>query len=169
MALEEDFRQAMSRFAGAVTAITTQDADGPAGLIATAVCSLSAQPPSILVCVNRSASAHDAIVRNGSFAVNLLRPEQRDVVDSFTRFKGGERFAASGWRYDSGVPFLDDAIVSMRCTLKEALDGFSHSIMIGVIEEIRFSDDHAQGCLLWLGKGLHRALPLVAADSNGVR
>jgi len=160
MALEDEFRRAMGRFAGAVTAITTQDADGPVGLIATAVCSLSAQPPSLLVCVNRSASAHDAIVRNGAFAVNLLHPDQREVVDSFTRCKGSARFQGAGWRYDTGVPMLDDAIVSMRCELKEALDGFSHSIMIGMIQEIRFSDDHGQGCLLWLGKGLHCATPM---------
>ncbi|RKS18953.1 flavin reductase [Pseudomonas sp. WPR_5_2] len=160
MSIFDDFRKAMGQFAGAVTAITTTDGDQPVGLIATAVCSLSAEPPSILVCVNRSASAHDVIIRNGTFAVNLLHPSQCEVVESFTKLKGPERFNSSSWCYESGVPMLDKACVSMRCELKEAMDGFSHSIMVGVIKEIRFREVDDEGCLLWRGKGLHCAVPM---------
>ncbi|TIQ82750.1 MAG: flavin reductase family protein, partial [Mesorhizobium sp.] len=58
----------MGRFAGAVNIITTEEDGLPSGLIATAVCSLSFDPPSVLVCINKSASSHDTILRRGIFA-----------------------------------------------------------------------------------------------------
>jgi len=160
MCLVDDFRKAMGQFAGAVNAITTQENGQPVGLIATAVCSLSAEPPSVLVCVNRSASAHDVILRNRAFAVNLLHPSQCEVVEAFTRLKGTDRFASHDWSFDTGVPMLEGAVAAIHCELKEALDGFSHSIMIGVIKEIRLRDADSEGCLLWKGKGLHCAVPM---------
>ena len=72
--IEQQFKEAMGRFAGAVTAITTFANEQPAGLIATAVCSLSCEPPSVIVCVNKTASAHDLILNNGYFGVSLLAP-----------------------------------------------------------------------------------------------
>lgn len=93
----ETFREAMTRFAGSVTAITTMDDHGPAGLIATSVCSLSADPPTLLACINRSASAHDAILRRGTFGVSLPSGGQQHIAHHFAARKGGDRFKNGEW------------------------------------------------------------------------
>ena len=100
--IEQQFKEAMGRFAGAITAITTFADDQPAGMIATAVCSLSAEPPSVIVCVNKSASAHDLILNNGYFGVSLLSPGHAHVVNQFNTAKGADRFALDDWELDNG-------------------------------------------------------------------
>ncbi|MCY1500915.1 Flavin-dependent monooxygenase, reductase subunit HsaB [compost metagenome] len=163
--LTQEFREAMGRFAGAVNAITSFEGDKPVGLIATAVCSLSAEPPSVIVCINKSASAHDAILNNGYFGVNLLSPLQAHVVDRFTKSKGAERFSESDWDLeDFAVPILKDAPAGMVCKVGNCFDGFSHTIFVGIIESINLSDPERNHCLLWKGRGLHQAVELNIAS-----
>lgn len=155
------FQNAMSLFAAGVTVVTTMRDDGPAGLIATSVCSLSSDPPSIIVCVNRSASAHDAIVAQGKFAVNLLSVDQCEVVDRFRQTKGQERFETGQWTtLKTGAPVLADAAVVLDCTLGKRHDGFTHSIFVGVIEQIVCRRNLDAGCLLWHERGFARSTPL---------
>ncbi|SAK77782.1 flavin reductase family protein [Caballeronia ptereochthonis] len=155
------FRNAMSLFAAGVTAITTMRDGKPAGLIATSVCSLSSDPPSIIVCVSKGASAHDAIVAHGKFAVNLLSVDQCDVVDRFREAKGHERFEAGQWTtLRTGAPVLADASVVLDCTLGQRHDGFTHSIFIGVIEQISCRRNVDSSCLLWHARGFARSVPL---------
>jgi flavin reductase len=155
------FQNAMSLFAAGVTAITTMRDGKPAGLIATSVCSLSADPPSVRVCVNKSAFAHDAIVTHGKFAVNLLSTDQCDVVERFREAKGHERFEAGQWTtLQTGAPVLADAAVVLDCTLGKCHDGFTHSIFVGVIEQISCQKDFDSSCLLWHARGFARSVPL---------
>lgn len=157
----DDFRDAMARFAGAVTAITTREDGQPSGLIATAVCSLSFEPPSLLACVNKSASAHDAIVRQGFFAVNLLSPELSHVVTRFTDKKGAERFSDGDWTSGvTGAPLLISAPVSFDCRLSDTHDGFSHSILVGVVEDVALADGDSHHTLLWQGRKYHRPMEI---------
>jgi flavin reductase len=156
------FQNAMSLFAAGVTAITTMHDGQPAGLIATSVCSLSCAPPSIVVCVNKSASAHDAIVTHGKFAVNLLSVDQFDVVDRFREAKGHDRFEAGQWTtLETGAPVLADAAVVLDCTLGKHHDGFTHSIFVGVIEQISCRREVDSSCLLWHARGYARSVPLL--------
>jgi len=144
------FRHAMSRFTSAINIITTRDGADPAGLIATSVCSLSAEPPSILVCINKSASAHDMIINSKVFAVNLLAANQKAVAQCFYSAKGAQRFATIKWQFGiNGAPILHDSLVALECKVTEAIDGYSHSIFIGEITESILHDDPLASCLLW--------------------
>lgn len=163
--LEKEFKEAMGRFAGAVNAITTFDAGKPVGLIATAVCSLSAEPPSVIVCVNKTASAHDVILNSGYFGVNLLSPQQAQVVSRFTQNTGSDRFCSESWTLDDGkAPILNDAPVAMTCAVGNCFDGYSHTIFVGLIERIALCGAEQNQCLLWKGRGLHHAVEYVAAS-----
>lgn len=148
------FRQAMTSFAAGVTAITTQVDGVPSGLIATSVCSLSAEPPTVLVCVNKSASPHDVILKAKSFAVNLLSAEQADVAKHFNVAKGSDRFEPELWRTAvTGAPILIDSVVTLDCELIAVHDGFTHTIMVGKIVDVALNEQHAADCLLWHRQG----------------
>ncbi|MDR5836361.1 flavin reductase family protein [Caballeronia sp. LZ034LL] len=159
-----EFQKAMSLFAAGVTVITTMSDGKPAGLVATSVCSLSSTPPSIVVCVNKSAATHDVLIQEGKFAVNLLSVEHRGVVDRFRDVRGEARFDTHPWRVSkTGSPMLDDAVVVLDCEIAGRHDGFSHSIFIGVIRDIAFArQDDAPACLMWHGRTFARCSPLSA-------
>ena len=162
MNTEEAFKEAMGRFAGAVNAITTEEHGQPSGLIATAVCSLSFAPPSILACVNKGASSHNAIVRRGVFAVNLLSPKLAEVASLFQKEKGSARFAPGLWRAGrTGSPMLIGAPLSLDCTLANVYDGFSHSILIGLVEKVELGEGDAHHSLLWQGRRYHKPIEIV--------
>jgi flavin reductase len=153
MAEQSSFADAMSRFPGAVTIITTREYGVPFGMVATAVCSLSADPPSLIVCLNKETSAHDPILRQKLFAVNLVSGLHAPVVRHFMAHKGEERFNLGDWKMlVTGAPILDDATVALDCELTEVHDGFTHSILIGTVQECRISTQIDQTCLLWHGR-----------------
>ncbi len=165
------FREAMARLTGVVTVITTGEGDKRCGLTATAVCSLSASPPSIVVCVNSSASAHDSIIANGYFGVNVLAPDQAWVADRFAGIDGSQglsRFDGSVWlQQDGGAPLLKDALVSLDCTIAQQLDGYSHSILVGAIRTITLSSSDESNTLLWRGRRYHQSNELVRSREKG--
>ena len=82
------FKRGMRHLAASVTLITTRHRDLRGGLTATAVCSVSAEPPQILVCVNKTASAHDPIGEAGFFCVNILAPDHRKIAERFAGMDG---------------------------------------------------------------------------------
>jgi len=144
------FRDAMTCFASGITAITTREAGLPWGLIATSVCSVSVDPATMLVCVNKTASAHDVILRTKKFAVNLLSAEQMSVAKRFTSSRGADRFESRRWEEGrTGVPTLIDAVVVFECNLVAVHNGFTHSIMVGQIADASVNEDVTTGCLLW--------------------
>jgi len=161
----ELFRNAMARFTNGVTAITTSENGQPFGLIATSVCSLSADPPTVLVCVNRTASAHDVILRAGIFAVNLLASDQKDVAQRFATEKGAARFDRSRWTVGaSGAPLLDGSVVSLDCRVIAKHNGYSHTIVIGEITASIMHDDPSTHCLLWHQRGFASTAPAVRQE-----
>jgi flavin reductase (DIM6/NTAB) family NADH-FMN oxidoreductase RutF len=135
----------MRRLAAGVTIVTTRAGDVPAGLTATSVCSLTAEPPRLLVCINRDVDAHRLIARAGIFAVNLLTPAHRELADLFggrTEVVGPARFAAGRWATGrTGTPLLVDAAAVFECRLVEAIDAGTHSIFIGEVEAVTLPGD----------------------------
>lgn len=127
-----DYRNAMSQLAGAVNIVTTDGAAGRAGLAATAVCSVSDNPPTLLVCINRSSSAHRLLFENGVICVNTLGGDQEKLSQLF----GGktpieERFAAAEWStLETGAPVLKGALASFDCRVRTIHDGSTHDIII---------------------------------------
>ncbi|MFK0378317.1 flavin reductase family protein [Pandoraea sp. NPDC090278] len=157
------FRHAMTCFASGITAVTTYEDRVPSGLIATSVCSLSADPATILVCVNKTASAHDVILRTRRFAVNLLSAEQLAVAKRFTSLRGPERFDPVNWQAgELDVPTLTGAVVVFECQLAKVHDGFTHSIIVGQITRATVNDEGAADCLLWHHRDFARTVQQAA-------
>lgn len=135
------FREGMSRVASAVHIITTDGPHGKAGLTATAVNSLSAEPPMLLACVKRSSTSAPILKQNGVFVVNTLTAAHRELADIFagrTGVRGAERFNAHDWvQGETGAPVLPDALVSFECRAAQVLDVATHEILIGHVVAVR--------------------------------
>jgi flavin reductase (DIM6/NTAB) family NADH-FMN oxidoreductase RutF len=136
----DGFRGAMRHLAGAVSIVTAGLGTERNGLTATSVVSLSADPPTMLVCVNRSASAWPLLVRHGHFGVNVLAASQQPIADRFAGRngeKGAARFEGARWiQLASGAPILADALVAFDCELEERIDRHSHAILIGRVRAL---------------------------------
>jgi flavin reductase (DIM6/NTAB) family NADH-FMN oxidoreductase RutF len=155
------FRAAMARFPGAVTIITARHGAERRGITATAVCSVTADPPSLLVCVNTRTGTCAAIAETGRFAVNLLPDPAAPLAMRFAGAGGiaGEaKFAEGTWLADSaGVPLLAEAPVAISCEVTESVTAGSHQVFIGAIREIRMGDGAA---LVYEQARFHRLMPL---------
>ena len=127
----------MRHQAGAVSIIATGAPGSRSGLTATAVCSLSDRPPTLLACVSRQASAHDPIASLGHFSVNLLASDQQDVATTFSGkagVKGEARFLNADWTVlDTGAPVLASSLASLDCRLVDAHAFSTHSIFIAEV------------------------------------
>ncbi len=155
------FRQGMRGLPGAVSVVAANGADGaPLGLTATAVTSLSADPPSLLVCVNRSSSIASTLVVGAHFSVNLLSADQQEVAQAFGGqrvAKGVARFAFGGWfRSERDVPLLGGANVSFECVVAQVSDWSTHHIVIGEVIDVRFA--HPMNAPLLYHDGHYRTM-----------
>ncbi|MCB4769842.1 flavin reductase family protein [Ancylobacter sp. Lp-2] len=139
--LTSAFKHAMGRLAGAVSLITAGQGKEARGLTATAVCSVSVAPPTLLVCVNRHGEAHHAIARSGAFCVNVLAEHDRPIADRFAGrhgHAGADKFDAAEWlSLATGAPVLGDALVSIDCTLVEHVDAYTHTVFFGTVRAVR--------------------------------
>ena len=132
LAAADDAREALSRHVHAVHVIATDGPAGRAGLTASAVTSVTLEPPTILICINREAGAHDAIAANGRFSVNTLARGQRAISDVFAG-RGGiareARFTHGTWHEGaSGVPVLEGARAVLECRILEAREVATHTV-----------------------------------------
>jgi flavin reductase len=135
------FREAMSRLGAAVHVITTDGPGGRAGTTATAVCSVSDAPPTLLVCLNRRSHTNSVVLENGVFCVNTLRDGGAEIADLFagrTGVKGVERFATGEWSVlATGSPALASAVVAFDCRIVEVRSVGSHNVVVGAVEMVR--------------------------------
>jgi flavin reductase (DIM6/NTAB) family NADH-FMN oxidoreductase RutF len=136
-----DFRQVMRRFPTGVTIVTTMLEGKPKGFTANAVTSVSADPPTVLVCVNRQARSHPLISQAGRFCVNLLRFEQRALAERFASREAPDPFAALGYeRAATGSPILEGVFAYLDCELAEEYSAGTHTIFIGSVVASGFDD-----------------------------
>ncbi len=138
--LREEFTAAM---AGAVNGVAVLATDGPwgrVGITVSSVSSVSAEPPLILVCVNRKSRAHAALCENGVFSVNLLTVDQKDLAQAFggqSSSRQAYEFLVGEWIFGlSGAPVLADAVATFACVLEQAHDAGSHTIFVGRVTEV---------------------------------
>lgn len=138
-----DFRGAMRHLTGGVSVITAGRGKDITGMTVTSVTSLSADPPTLLVSINRDASSFPLIRRHGAFGVNILNADQLDVAERFAGkggLKGADRFAGAHWVTGvSGVPLLVGALSAVDCEVEEIVERHSHGIVIGRVRDIRSS------------------------------
>lgn len=155
----ESFIEAMSRIPGPIAIITTGEGGDRKGLTASALCSLSADHPSVIVCVNKTASAYDSILSDGRFGMNIVGKGQKDIAKIFAQ-KGIDRFSLGTW-YQSrnDVPLLAGAPVALACNLVEVVDGYSHSILIGEVDGISLEDRaFNEPSIVWLNRAFRPVL-----------
>jgi flavin reductase len=135
------FRDAMSRLGAAVHVITTAGPGGKAGATATAVCSVSDAPPTLLMCLNRRSQTNPAVVENGVFCVNTLGDGGTEIADIFagrTGVTGSERFGSGEWTVlSTGSPVLLSAVTVFDCRIVEVRSVGSHNVFFGAVEQVR--------------------------------
>ncbi len=141
------YKAAMRRLAAGVAIVTGAHGGTRGGLTATAVCSLSAEPPQLLVCVNRQIEPHD-IIRDGAvMGVSLLGTEHRALAARFagmTRVSGAARFGEGSWlTLKTGASLLEDAVAAFDCVITEAIDTATHTVFIGKVVAVRVRADAA--------------------------
>jgi flavin reductase len=136
------FRDAMSRLGAAVHVVATDGPAGKSGFTATAVCSVSDQPPMLLVCLNRRSQGTPILRENGVFCVNTLDAGAAEVADIFAGRTGVatvERFAAGIWAtLSTGAPVLSSAVVAFDCRVVEIKAVASHNVIFGAVEAVHF-------------------------------
>ena len=139
----DNFRNAMRHLAGHVCIITSSDKNGSRfGCTATAVASVSAEPPSILTCINKQNGSRDAIQTTGYFGINILQQDDVSLSNRFAgKLRGEERFEEGEWiTLETGVPILASALASFDCKVTDVADGHSHDIFIGEVITARAID-----------------------------
>jgi flavin reductase (DIM6/NTAB) family NADH-FMN oxidoreductase RutF len=136
------FRQAMRRVASTVNVITIGGSGEPMGITATAMSSISMDPPSLLVCINQASSVHAPMGDMTHFRVNVLHRDQEAIARMFAdRSQHALRFL-SGWDLDcAAAPRLIDAQASILCRRIDHHRFGTHSIFIGQVEEVLFRDE----------------------------
>jgi flavin reductase ActVB len=135
------FRAAMARFAAGVVVVTTRDAEGtPQGLTATSFCSVSLEPPLILVCVAETASAYDAFAACDEFAVSLLSADHAAVATRFAT-SGADKFRAEDTVLTPGLmPAVAGALGELHCSVYDRHRTGDHVILIGAVTGVRLTD-----------------------------
>ena len=134
------FKLGMRSLAHAVNIVTAAHGGHRYGMAATAVCSATAEPPTVLVCVNKLATTHGAIAKSKVFCVNVLRAEDWELSSTFSGAQSGEtRFKSREWtRLVTGSPVLLDALVSFDCRVINKLVHGTHTIFLGQVEQVLF-------------------------------
>ncbi|EWY37824.1 flavin reductase [Skermanella stibiiresistens SB22] len=131
------FREAMRLTASGVAVVTTDGAQGRAGLTVSTLCSLSMEPPSVVLCVHNRSKALETLLANGVFCANVLRQDQTRVADSFAGAipeLRDDRFAAGSWSLlETGAPVLDGALCGFDCRVAKVFDFGSHRIIAGEV------------------------------------
>jgi flavin reductase (DIM6/NTAB) family NADH-FMN oxidoreductase RutF len=162
-----DFIAAMGQHVSSVCVITSLLNGKPNGLTATAMSSVCADPPRLLVCVNKSGSSHETIKTSGIFCVNVLAEEQDKVGKAFAGMMGKDfdRFSVGEWnKMVTGAPALLNATAVFDCEIKQVIDQFSHSVIIGEVLAARHMN--GQDTLLY-GARRFRALRKTVIKQEG--
>jgi flavin reductase (DIM6/NTAB) family NADH-FMN oxidoreductase RutF len=168
MALDpQAFRNAMRRLAAGVCLITSEDSAGlRTGMTATAVCSVSAEPPILLCCINRQSNSYPAILRAGIFGVNVLAIDDRPLADQFARpLAAEEKYLLGLWRrLQTGAPILESALAGFDCRVSSSVEVGTHGIIFGEIVALQLRPVAANPLLY--GHGAYGGFSSVAAASE---
>jgi flavin reductase (DIM6/NTAB) family NADH-FMN oxidoreductase RutF len=130
----EEFREVMGHFTSGVTVITTQDDDEPLGTTASAVSSLSLEPPMLLVCLNLDSVTGQGITRSRAFGVNILQVGQEALAEHFAR-KGTDQFHGVDHALGAfGQPLLAGALAHLECRVTEEVTAATHTVFLAEVE-----------------------------------
>jgi flavin reductase (DIM6/NTAB) family NADH-FMN oxidoreductase RutF len=131
------FRDVCGHFVTGVCVVTSFGPEGPSGLTANAVSSLSLDPPLVIVCLDRSARTLPAVESSGRFAVHFLTRSQEEVAARFaSKQPEAEKFSGVKWSERSGAPVLDGCLAGLACELEELVPGGDHLMALGRVVDL---------------------------------
>ncbi len=152
------FRDAMARLGAAVNVITSDGPAGRAGCTASAVCSVTDDPPTLLLCLNRASENNASFKKNGVVCVNTLGHGHEELSGVFAGRTGVDivgRFAAAQWRKGAtGAPILADASVAFDCTISQCVEVGTHTVFFCEVQDILLGE--ADQGLIYFGRSYHR-------------
>ena len=152
-----DFRNAMSLLTTAVNVITTEGEAGLHGFTASAVCSVTDTPPTLLVCMNQSSRSHTHFVDNKILSVNVLGAQHEKISNAFasSKLSSEDRFKLGAWTtLETGSPILEDALVSFDCEIEQIQEVGTHSIFMCRVVAIKQSQQDES--LVYFNRGYHQ-------------
>ncbi|WP_245956897.1 flavin reductase [Edaphovirga cremea] len=149
------FRDALARLGAAVNIITTDGPAGRAGFTASAVCSVSDSPPTLLVCINRGSSVYPVFKANPFLSINTLASHHEPLSNLFAgKYSIEQRFAAADWEtWVSGSPILSGAAASFDCEVTEIVSAGSHDILLCQVLALAHCEE--SGGLIYFGRRYH--------------
>ncbi len=151
------FKNAMARLTSAVHVVTTDGEAGKHGFTASAVCSVTDNPPTLLVCMNTQTYTYPAFVQNGVLSVNLLAHHQELLSNTFaSKMTSKERFAVGHWSsLVTGSPILAEALVNFDCQIEEVKEVGTHGIFICRVLAIAELNASAYQGLVYFNRGYY--------------
>ena len=155
MVSKQAYRDAMARFGASVNVVTSDGPAGKCGFTASAVCSVTDQPPTLLVCINRSSRSHPKILGNQVLCVNALNPTQQELPSLFgSQLDGEAKFSTAPWEVLlTGAPALKDASVVFDCRVSQVTEIGTHSVLFCEVVAVREGD--LEECLIYFGRDYH--------------
>jgi flavin reductase len=160
MVNRESYREAMARLGAAVNIITTDGPAGRRGFTASAVCSVTDRPPTLLICMNRDSESSLAVIQNGVVVVNTLAHEHQELSGIFAGQVADTeaRFGAATWdKLITGAPVLRGATVSFDCRITQLTEVGTHSVAFCSVEAIQMGEVH-EG-LIYFARAYHLIKP----------
>lgn len=150
----EDYRDAMARLGAAVSIVTTDGPAGRAGFTASAVCSVTDDPPTLLVCMNRASSAYPSVAGNNVVCVNVLSAQQEPLSRLFGgKVSAAERFAAAMWStLETGAPVLAGCAIAFDCQIANVTTVGTHDVLFCRVVALQTGPTEN---LIYLGRAYH--------------
>ena len=142
MSIQDNFRLAMRRYIYSVSIMSNKDnADNPNAITVSSVTSISMDPPSLLICINKSSRIHNSIELESKFCINLLNNKQEDLSNICSdEDMYDQRFKDENWNLDN-IPFLKNAQANIFCKVDKLTSYHTHTIVIGLVEDANYTDE----------------------------
>lgn len=153
--MSDAMKEGMRRLASGVCVITSKDSSGnPYAMTATSVTSVSDQPASLLVCINKETRMFQAIEDGGDFCVNLLNHDQEEISNlCASGDQGAARFETGDWQEQRELPYLEGGLAAFFCRQEQSIDFGTHRIVIGEIQEVLVAAEETINPLIYLNGG----------------
>ncbi|MCK7610119.1 flavin reductase [Acinetobacter portensis] len=159
-----DFRNAMSLLTTAVNVVTTEGASGLHGFTASAVCSVTDTPPTLLVCMNQASRSHAHFIENKTLCVNVLGTQHEQISNAFasSKLSSEDRFKLGAWTtLETSSPVLEDALVSFDCEIEQIQEVGTHSVFMCRVVAIKQSQQDES--LVYFNRAYHQVGQLETA------
>lgn len=149
----DEFREALARLAGGVTVVTSQGPnESPHGLTATAVTSVSLEPPLVMACIDRRSRTHAAIEASGVFALNFLRGSQEELARRFAGARDDKFADVGSYTATTGAPILEGCLAYCDCSLEQSVTAGDHTLFVGRVHAVGTAEVEGRPLVYYRGR-----------------